>query len=118
MAAQSVTEPRAQAGAPGILAAGLNVGDRRVVIDRLGKCVLWTIQRSFTTVGRVQEEGSLTHTPRSLFSCLVNRYLLGQTANIFLIGSHPRDPLAVSNVVLAKACQTSPAFWACSPTRS
>ena len=36
-AAQAVAEPGTQAGPTGNLAAGLNVGDRRIVVDRFGE---------------------------------------------------------------------------------
>ena len=39
---QPVAEPRPQARTPGDLTAGLNVRDRRVMVDRFGVCLLYT----------------------------------------------------------------------------
>ena len=44
--------------------------------------VLFTMHISFTTLA-VWGRSSLTHTPSSLFSCLVNLYFEGQTGWVF-----------------------------------
>ena len=79
-AAQSVAEPGAQTGTTRNLAAGLDVGDCRVVVDRFGKSAVNNAKILLTTRA-VCGSNSLTQTPRSLLSCLVNLYLLGHSGS-------------------------------------
>ena len=62
LAAEAVAEPRAQARPAGLLVAGLDEGDRRVVVDRLGVASILTIAMS-STIFAVCGSSSLTHAP-------------------------------------------------------
>ena len=78
---QAITQPRSKAGAARNLAARLDIRDRRVMIDRLGKSTVNNAQ--VLDDFRSMREQELTQTPLSLLSCLVNSYLLGATGRVF-----------------------------------
>ncbi len=80
-AAQAVAEPSTQAGPPWNLAAGLNVSDRRIVIDRFGERAVDNTQ-FLGDLGGVRQQLANPNAS-SLLSCLVNLYLLGHSGNPF-----------------------------------
>ena len=77
-AAEAVAEPGAHARPAGNLAAGLNVGDRRVVVDRLGVHRLDRWHRSSTIAARCGSS-SLTHVP--FWPCWANLNIDGATGS-------------------------------------
>ena len=96
-ATQPVAEPGAEAGAARNLAAGLDVGDRRVVVDRLGEGAVHDA-KLLRHLGRVRQQLA---DPHALVVVFVPRVFVFARADRqrLLSGRHAGDALAVADVL-------------------
>ena len=95
---QAIAEPSTQTGSSRHLAAGLNVGNRRIVIDRLGVGRMNDTQ--FLGNGRSVGKQLTDPEPTVIVFMSSEGILAGrQRKTAFLIGGHPGNALSTSDMI-------------------
>ena len=106
LAAQAVADPRPHAGVARLLVAGVHVGDRRVVVDRLG---VHRLDDAHLVGDRLHVREQVAH-PRAVLAAAPARPQRRDDRIRRLAGGHPGEPLVALDrggdllaVILARA---------------